>query len=285
MILGNQWNSESEEVKNRFKDLANSIKEEHQKNHPNYQYQPRKPSQKKRRSTRRKAVALPESPGATMASEESPTTQATASGAATDTEGSPNTQATASGAATDTEGSPTTQATASGAATDTEENPIIEATASGAATGSDDNPTSEATTSDVPGPVENNIPQAASVENNSSNISAAVTESAIVEQQNNAAHEAWTPMGPSALSAEIDLDADDVALYQLLTEFNQRVPTPPIGNGVPEIGHPPVYAGPNDDGIYDEAYINSLVEWDLFEGEAQEVRQGVVNDYQMFGAN
>ena len=58
LILGKQWRDESEEVKDRFKALAEELKKQHLRDHPDYQYQPRKPTEKKRRMTRRRAEAL-----------------------------------------------------------------------------------------------------------------------------------------------------------------------------------------------------------------------------------
>lgn len=57
-MLGEQWSRESTEVKARWKAVANDIKRKHSEMFPDYQYQPRKPSEKKRRMTRRKAAAL-----------------------------------------------------------------------------------------------------------------------------------------------------------------------------------------------------------------------------------
>ena len=60
MILGNQWKNENASTKAHFKSMAYEIKQKHHEDHPGYQYQPRKPSEKKRRWTRRKAGALAE---------------------------------------------------------------------------------------------------------------------------------------------------------------------------------------------------------------------------------
>lgn len=57
-MLGEQWSRESAEVKARWKAVADDIKKKHSEMFPDYQYQPRKPSEKKRRMTRRKAAAL-----------------------------------------------------------------------------------------------------------------------------------------------------------------------------------------------------------------------------------
>ncbi|KAK4693975.1 hypothetical protein P7C71_g3526, partial [Lecanoromycetidae sp. Uapishka_2] len=58
VILGTQWKNEREDIKNQFVKLAKQIKAKHLHEHPDYHYQPRKPSEKKRRMTRRKAAAL-----------------------------------------------------------------------------------------------------------------------------------------------------------------------------------------------------------------------------------
>ena len=58
MILGAQWREEEEAIKAHFQALAHDIRAKHLKDHPNYSYQPRKPSEKKRRMTPRKAAAI-----------------------------------------------------------------------------------------------------------------------------------------------------------------------------------------------------------------------------------
>ena len=58
IMLGQQWQNEMAEVKAQFKSMAEEIKKKHLSAHPNYQYQPRKPAEKKRRMTRRKAEKL-----------------------------------------------------------------------------------------------------------------------------------------------------------------------------------------------------------------------------------
>ncbi|EQL36520.1 HMG domain-containing protein, variant 4 [Blastomyces dermatitidis ER-3] len=54
VLLGKRWKAESAETKAHFKSLADEIKVQHAKDHPDYQYAPRKPSEKKRRSTSRR---------------------------------------------------------------------------------------------------------------------------------------------------------------------------------------------------------------------------------------
>lgn len=61
VILGTQWKDEIESTKARYISLAQKLKVKHFLEHPDYQYQPRKPSEKKRRMTRRKAAVLAES--------------------------------------------------------------------------------------------------------------------------------------------------------------------------------------------------------------------------------
>lgn len=58
IILGKQWKAEDDLIKDNFKLMADDLKKKHFLDHPEYQYQPRKPAEKKRRMTRRKAEAL-----------------------------------------------------------------------------------------------------------------------------------------------------------------------------------------------------------------------------------
>ena len=53
--MGRQWKTESEDVKEHYRDRARSLKAKHASDHPDYQYQPRKPGQKLRRAARRPA--------------------------------------------------------------------------------------------------------------------------------------------------------------------------------------------------------------------------------------
>ncbi|KAL8966984.1 MAG: hypothetical protein Q9183_003124 [Haloplaca sp. 2 TL-2023] len=68
VALGKQWQNETPEVKAAYKAMADEIKKQHLLANPGYQYQPRKPAEKKRRMTRRKA----EQNGAQEASIEEP---------------------------------------------------------------------------------------------------------------------------------------------------------------------------------------------------------------------
>jgi len=52
------WKTESQSVRDEWKRKAEAVKTKHEQDHPNYQYQPRKPSEKKRRMTKRKAQSL-----------------------------------------------------------------------------------------------------------------------------------------------------------------------------------------------------------------------------------
>ena len=57
IIIGKMWQNETSAVRNRFKQLAENEKKLHLQLHPNYRYQPRKPSEKKRRRTKKKLDA------------------------------------------------------------------------------------------------------------------------------------------------------------------------------------------------------------------------------------
>ncbi|KAH8686051.1 high mobility group box domain-containing protein [Tricladium varicosporioides] len=56
-IIGKMWGNESPEVIAEFKARAEQANAEHALKYPGYQYQPRKPSEKKRRMTKKKAQA------------------------------------------------------------------------------------------------------------------------------------------------------------------------------------------------------------------------------------
>ncbi|KAJ5271308.1 High mobility group superfamily [Penicillium chrysogenum] len=58
-ILGARWNNESPEVREQFTHLADELKKEHAIKHPDYQYAPRRPSERKRRTPRSRANCLP----------------------------------------------------------------------------------------------------------------------------------------------------------------------------------------------------------------------------------
>lgn len=58
IILGKKWNTEDAAIKAQYKAIAEKLKKKHLQDHPGYQYQPRKPSEKKRRMTHRKAASL-----------------------------------------------------------------------------------------------------------------------------------------------------------------------------------------------------------------------------------
>lgn len=58
VIIGNKWRAESQAVKDEYKMKADMAKEQHASLHPNYQYQPRKPSEKKKRMTKNKLAKL-----------------------------------------------------------------------------------------------------------------------------------------------------------------------------------------------------------------------------------
>ncbi|KAK0990279.1 hypothetical protein LTR91_008942 [Friedmanniomyces endolithicus] len=58
VIIGDKWKGESDEVREIYKRKAEDVKRQHELNHPDYQYQPRKPSEKKRRMTKTKLAKL-----------------------------------------------------------------------------------------------------------------------------------------------------------------------------------------------------------------------------------
>ncbi|EME39094.1 mating type locus 1-2 [Dothistroma septosporum NZE10] len=57
-IIGNMWSRESQAVKDEYKQKAEDEKRQHAIAHPGYQYQPRKPSEKKKRMTKNKLAKL-----------------------------------------------------------------------------------------------------------------------------------------------------------------------------------------------------------------------------------
>jgi hypothetical protein len=57
-ILGDRWNNERPEIRARYTRLAEDLKREHAIKHPDYQYAPRRPSERKRRASRVNAKAL-----------------------------------------------------------------------------------------------------------------------------------------------------------------------------------------------------------------------------------
>lgn len=58
MLIGRQWKDESDEVKAKYQAKAAEEKRQHLIDHPGYQYQPRKPSEKKKRMTKNKLAKL-----------------------------------------------------------------------------------------------------------------------------------------------------------------------------------------------------------------------------------
>lgn len=52
------WQAETNDVRAKYKKLAEFEKNEHLRLYPNYRYQPRKPSEKKRRMSKKKADAI-----------------------------------------------------------------------------------------------------------------------------------------------------------------------------------------------------------------------------------
>ncbi|MCJ1385714.1 hypothetical protein MMC17_008837 [Xylographa soralifera] len=58
VIMGKQWAAEDPEKRQLFRSMAEDIKKQHQRDNPGYCYQPRKPTDKKRRMSKKKAAAL-----------------------------------------------------------------------------------------------------------------------------------------------------------------------------------------------------------------------------------
>ncbi len=84
VILGSQWKNETAEVKNHFRELADTIKQQHKENHPDYRYQPCKPSEKKRRASRRKNTITADNLAPPNATSNSPLASASLQGPAED---------------------------------------------------------------------------------------------------------------------------------------------------------------------------------------------------------
>lgn len=53
ILLGKQWRDETDAVKAHYKAQAEELKRKHARDHPDYQYSPRRPSEKKRRASSR----------------------------------------------------------------------------------------------------------------------------------------------------------------------------------------------------------------------------------------
>ena len=58
VLIGRQWKAEAEAVRNEYKRRAEDAKRQHAIDHLGYQYQPRKPSEKKKRMTKTKLAKL-----------------------------------------------------------------------------------------------------------------------------------------------------------------------------------------------------------------------------------
>lgn len=58
-IIAAKWRSESPEVREQFKVLADKMKQQHAIDHPDYQYSPRRPGEKPRRRSRIHTMAIP----------------------------------------------------------------------------------------------------------------------------------------------------------------------------------------------------------------------------------
>jgi hypothetical protein len=58
VICGRQWKNETEDIKAHYKGMADVLKKKHAQDNPDYVYNPRKPSDKKKRMTARQAAAI-----------------------------------------------------------------------------------------------------------------------------------------------------------------------------------------------------------------------------------
>ena len=76
VIVGERWRNEDNAVKDRFVALAKQMKAKHLLEHPNYQYKPRKSSEKKRRMTRRKEATFVNNIPSSLKSSVKPTSTA-----------------------------------------------------------------------------------------------------------------------------------------------------------------------------------------------------------------
>ena len=65
-MIGRKWKAETEAVRNEYKSKAENAKRQHAIDHPGYQYQPRKPSEKKKRMTKTKVAKLKAQANAAM---------------------------------------------------------------------------------------------------------------------------------------------------------------------------------------------------------------------------
>jgi HMG (high mobility group) box len=58
VICGRQWKNETEDIKAHYKGMAEVLKKKHAQDNPGYVYNPRKPSDKKKRMTASRAAAM-----------------------------------------------------------------------------------------------------------------------------------------------------------------------------------------------------------------------------------
>ncbi|KAM0355681.1 hypothetical protein ACHAPU_000066 [Fusarium lateritium] len=61
-VLGRCWNMETREVRAQYKEKADILKEEHRRLHPDYQYRPRRPCERRRRAQSDTGDALVSAP-------------------------------------------------------------------------------------------------------------------------------------------------------------------------------------------------------------------------------
>jgi hypothetical protein len=75
-LISTRWHAEPQEVKDIWHKLADQAKAEHKLKYPDYQYKPRKSSEKKRRMTKKKSAALAATTQVAPTAQASPTIQA-----------------------------------------------------------------------------------------------------------------------------------------------------------------------------------------------------------------
>ncbi len=233
IILGKQWHEETQETKNRFKEMADTIKQQHQQNHPDYQYQPRKPSEKKRRMTRQKAAAL--DPASETSTEE------------------PGLESSTTAAA------PATTPTIS----PQEDAAVIPSLASIGMPA--DNMHAEAAVTVAEDPVEHAGGE--EIQGEGGNV------------------RGWVEQGNDTVAAHIPLDANDLALYNLLKDFNEQVESPGPRAIYPEDeednGEAVLGYRLTEYSQYEEDFIASLVNWEQVEKDAAENKASVAADYNL----
>ena len=202
-------------------DMAKALKQQHAEDYPDYQYTPRKPSEKKRRATRRKAVAL-----------------GLSSESGRDSTVSENTA-------------------------DTAEVEMVDTMVTAEATATSSSEDSQMTRDQL-------------------NTNAAfVHPSAIIigdQFLDENAPSGWSQIDNNLFSAEIDLNADDQALYDLIKEFND---SDGFSGGDQTGSNAPVdtfIMRPSERAQYDEDLFNSLLNWNDVEDQIAQLKNASANN-------